>query len=89
MLVADSAERTDAMPTYDYECLSCRHRFEFFHGMSEPGPARCPECAGEVRRAITASAVIDRNKRPASCALDRGGPCQGMESPCHDSRCDP
>lgn len=40
------------MPTYDYECTSCGHRFELFQKMSDPPADSCPECAGTVRRLI-------------------------------------
>ena len=32
------------MPTYDYECGACGHRFEHFQGISEPVLRKCPEC---------------------------------------------
>ena len=38
------------MPTYDYECQDCRHRFEYFQKMSDVPLDECPECAGKVRR---------------------------------------
>ena len=39
------------MPTYDYVCENCRHRFEVRHGVHEAGPERCPACGkGPVRK---------------------------------------
>lgn len=32
------------MPTYDYECSSCGHRFEEFQSMSAKPLKKCPEC---------------------------------------------
>ena len=32
------------MPTYDYECQACRHRFELFQGMTAKVLRKCPEC---------------------------------------------
>ena len=32
------------MPTYDYECNSCGHAFEFFQRITEPPLRKCPEC---------------------------------------------
>lgn len=37
------------MPSYDYECTQCRHRFEERHAMGAPAP-HCPQCAGAVRK---------------------------------------
>lgn len=33
------------MPTYDYECQSCGHRFEKFQSMTARVMRKCPECA--------------------------------------------
>ncbi len=38
------------MPTYDYRCRKCGHRFEVFHGMKDETPRRCPECGGPAKR---------------------------------------
>jgi len=40
------------MPTYEYECKSCTHRFEAFQTMSDSPLKDCPECGKEVRRLI-------------------------------------
>jgi putative FmdB family regulatory protein len=32
------------MPTYDYECSACGHRFEEFQNMSDPLLRKCPSC---------------------------------------------
>lgn len=32
------------MPTYEYECKACGHRFERFEKISEPGNRECPKC---------------------------------------------
>ncbi|MDR1576154.1 MAG: zinc ribbon domain-containing protein [Treponema sp.] len=40
------------MPTYEYECKSCGHVFEFFQAMSDEPLKNCPECGKSVRRLI-------------------------------------
>lgn len=40
------------MPTYEYECESCSHRFEKFQSMTEVPLSSCPSCGGKVRRLI-------------------------------------
>lgn len=40
------------MPTYEYECNSCGHKFEKFQGISDPPLKRCPECRHKVRRLL-------------------------------------
>ncbi len=46
------------MPTYDYECLSCHHRFERFHSMTAEPESQCPECGGPVKKLIGTGAGI-------------------------------
>lgn len=40
------------MPTYEYECTSCRHRFEEFQRISDAPLSRCPKCGKPVKRLI-------------------------------------
>ncbi len=46
------------MPTYEYKCLSCGHRFEIFQKMSDEPIKVCPECGGEVKRLIGGGAGL-------------------------------
>lgn len=46
------------MPTYEYECEKCGHRFEVFQSMTEPPRKRCPKCRSKVRRLIGGGAGI-------------------------------
>ena len=39
------------MPTYEYECRQCRHRFELFQSITEDPVKVCPKCRkSSVRR---------------------------------------
>jgi putative FmdB family regulatory protein len=40
------------MPTYEYECQECGHRFEEFQRMSDEPIQKCPKCGGKVKRLI-------------------------------------
>jgi len=40
------------MPTYEYECQKCGHRFEKFQKMTEEPVKKCPECKGKTKRLI-------------------------------------
>jgi putative FmdB family regulatory protein len=42
------------MPTYDYKCLSCGYRFEYFQKITDEPLKTCPKCGGEVKRLIGA-----------------------------------
>jgi putative FmdB family regulatory protein len=32
------------MPTYDYACSACKHRFERFEPIGDGGLKKCPQC---------------------------------------------
>jgi len=38
------------MPTYDYECRSCKHTFEAFQSIKDEPIKKCPKCGKSVRR---------------------------------------
>lgn len=46
------------MPTYEYECEKCRHRFEVFQPITAPPLKECPECKGTVKRLISGGSAI-------------------------------
>lgn len=47
------------MPTYEYQCDSCNHRFDEFQSMSEPPLTRCPRCQKQkLRRLFGTGAAI-------------------------------
>jgi len=48
------------MPTYDYECDACEHKFELFQSISEPVKKKCPECGKPKLRRLfgTGAAVV-------------------------------
>jgi putative FmdB family regulatory protein len=46
------------MPTYEYECRSCGHRFEAFQSIKDRPLRRCPACGKGVKRLIGAGAGI-------------------------------
>jgi putative FmdB family regulatory protein len=63
------------MPTYDYRCAACGHRFEVVHGVNVPGPEACPVCGStSVRKTITAPAVHYKGSGWAKKERRSGGP---------------
>lgn len=48
------------MPTYDYECDACEHKFELYQGINDEVKKKCPECGkNKLRRLIgTGGAII-------------------------------
>ncbi len=41
------------MPTYEYECERCHHRFDRFQKMTDEPLRTCPVCGGEAKRLIS------------------------------------
>ena len=33
------------MPTYEYECLNCGHKFDAFQSMNDKALKKCPKCS--------------------------------------------
>ena len=47
------------MPTYDYECDACGHRFELYQSISADPERKCPECKKlKLRRLIGTGAAV-------------------------------
>ena len=72
------------MPTYEYECRKCGHRFEKFQSITAEPVKTCPQCRGKVARLLSGGAGIifkgsgfyqtDYKKTShASHAADKGG----------------
>jgi putative FmdB family regulatory protein len=68
------------MPTYEYECLECKNRFEKFQSMSDKPLTACVACGGEVRKVFGAGAgIIFKgsgfyvNDSKGSCAAKKSG----------------
>ncbi|TKJ31336.1 MAG: FmdB family transcriptional regulator [Chloroflexi bacterium B3_Chlor] len=48
------------MPIYEYECQTCRHRFERLQHFSDEPVKVCPDCGAPVQRVIQPVGVIFR-----------------------------
>ena len=91
------------MPTYEYQCVNCNHRFEQFQNMTALPLLHCPRCGGPLRRLIGGGAgVIIKSASPAGsagrtrgagrgsrCSLEHGGKtCCGRTERCDATPCD-
>jgi len=43
------------MPTYEYECSSCKHRFEILQSISAKPKTKCPKCAKKLKKLISST----------------------------------
>jgi putative FmdB family regulatory protein len=71
------------MPTYDYACSACGHRFEVIHGVHGHGPETCPNCGGgPLRKAVVAPTFVFKGSGWAK--VDRR-PSQTATKPAKDA----
>jgi putative FmdB family regulatory protein len=50
--------RKSLMPTYEYECLECKHRFDVFQSINDEPVANCVKCNGRVRKLFSSAGII-------------------------------
>ena len=46
------------MPTYQYACTECEHRFEVVQSFTDAALASCPECSGRLRKLYGAVGIV-------------------------------
>ena len=46
------------MPTYEYLCRTCSHRFEAWQKMIDDPLSVCPECGGQIRRVLYPTGIV-------------------------------
>ncbi|MCC6751506.1 MAG: zinc ribbon domain-containing protein [Deltaproteobacteria bacterium] len=62
------------MPTYEFECTHCGHRFEAVRRISECSEElSCERCGKPAERVFSAFAVAGTTRSSMSTAVRRGG----------------
>ena len=46
------------MPTYEYLCQTCSHRFETWQKMTDEPLTTCPECGGHIRKVLYPAGIV-------------------------------
>lgn len=46
------------MPTYEYLCQTCSHRFETWQKMTDEPLTTCPECGNHIRRVLYPAGIV-------------------------------
>ena len=46
------------MPTYEYVCRNCNHRFEVVQPITSEPLTKCEQCGGEIRRVLFPVGVV-------------------------------
>lgn len=84
--ISESEKGKKKMPTYEYECINCGHRFEIFQSITAAHLKECPKCRGRIDRLISQGIGIIfkgpgfyqtdyKNKRKEkSCPIDKDNP---------------
>lgn len=68
------------MPTYEYQCKTCGHRFERFQKMTDPAVSECPECGNAVRKLIHPPAIAFKGSGFYVNDYKSGGKSEGPSS---------
>ena len=46
------------MPTYQYRCTACDHRFEAVQSFSDASLTSCPACSGALRKVFSSVGIV-------------------------------
>lgn len=46
------------MPTYQYACTACDHRFEAVQSFSDDALSTCPNCGGKLRKVFSSVGIV-------------------------------
>ena len=46
------------MPTYQYACTECDHRFDAIQSFSDPSLTECPVCGGKLRKVYSSVGIV-------------------------------
>jgi putative FmdB family regulatory protein len=46
------------MPTYEYACRQCGHRFEVWQHMTDDPLRVCPKCGAEIHRVLYPAGIV-------------------------------
>ena len=75
------------MPTYEYVCSKCKHKFELFQSMQDKLIKKCPKCNGKVERLLgSGSGIIFKGS--GFYETDYKRKSKGAASPCDKPKSD-
>ncbi len=76
-----------SLPIYEYECSSCRSRFERKQRFDEEPIATCPRCSGKARRLIHSVPVVFKGSGFYCTDYGRGAACNSTGK-CKEPECE-
>ena len=81
------------MPTYEYRCPDCAHKYEKREGFDAPAAQKCPQCGGTAQRVIHAPPIVfkgsgfyvtDSREQEADASAEPASPAGGS-TPAEDA----
>src|SRR3954451_9796087 len=48
----------EQLPTYQYACTECDHRFDAVQSFSDPSLTECPVCGGKLRKVFSSVGIV-------------------------------
>jgi len=75
------------LPIYEYECSSCRSRFERKQRFDEEPVATCPQCSGKARRLIHSVPVVFKGSG-FYCTDHGGATACNSSGKCKETECE-
>ncbi len=69
------------MPTYEYECESCHHRFELKQSFNDKPQAACPRCKKKSRRVFHPAPIIFKGSGFYVTDHSTSNPASGKAAP--------
>jgi putative FmdB family regulatory protein len=67
------------VPTYQYACTACGHRFEAVQSFSDSSLTDCPECAGRLRKVFSSVGIVFKGSGFYRTDSRSGGSDSGKE----------
>jgi putative FmdB family regulatory protein len=72
------------MPTYEYLCKQCGHRFEAWQHMSDEPLKVCPQCGAEIHRVLYPAGIVFKGS--GFYKTDNGSGSKGEKSSSTESK---
>ncbi|MDP2831064.1 MAG: zinc ribbon domain-containing protein [Candidatus Omnitrophota bacterium] len=80
------------MPIYEYECLSCKHKFEILQSITAKPETKCPKCGKKLKKLVSGTGgfifkgsgfyATDYKKAGKSTNSPAVGPCPKANAGC-------
>ncbi|AEA23053.1 regulatory protein, FmdB family [Pseudonocardia dioxanivorans CB1190] len=74
------------MPTYQYACTACDHRFEAVQSFSDDSLTVCPECGGPLRKVFSSVGIVFKGS--GFYRTDSRGSSNGVAASSSESKSD-